>query len=1233
MLQKRLIVLLLLLILLPTLLVGWMAYQFAIDNIRADRFKVVGRVAESRHEQLNIVLQRADNRSHAFLAEVLMKCVTANSLNRDCAKDFLTDYLLTESASGAVFFRNAGADSETVSVGSNAVSTKALKAFQPKQLAGLSAAVSGGPRYYYVVAHDDNLPWQLLVTYPVNLIQSMFGTHPDLGKSGEAFLADSEGFFVTSARYASSQGTSHPISAKPMQSCLNQQNAEVMDSDYRGQAIIHGFRYVPEIGGGCIMAHIEQAEALASIAALEKQMLFIVLGFIALTALTANALAKRIVGPIARLTCTARRIRDGDLTVRAEVIGHDEIAELASSFNHMTDALADAQHNLEAKVADRTQALRTSEERYMLAERAVNDGIWDWNILTHDYYLSPRWNKILGYAAGELPNVESIFFELIHPDDKHQASEVFRKHLENRERYTTELRLRHKDGSYRWVLDRGEAIRDADGHPVRMVGSITDITERKAAEAELLEYREHLEDLVAMATTEVKAIVQTAVNGVISIDSNGLIRMFNPAAEKLFGWSSDEIVGKNVSLLMPEPDASAHDGYIRHFLATNQAKILGIEREVVAQRKDGSRFPASLAVGHGIISEGRHMFVGFIADISLQKQAQQELRLAKEVAEAAVKAKANFLANMSHEIRTPMNTVIGFAEVALQDQHLSGDTRGHIKTILSSGRHLLGVINDILDFSKIEAGKVELESVCFNLPFAVQEALQIMGLRAAEKGLHIDLAIEAGLPHHFVGDPNRLRQVILNLVGNSVKFTDTGNISVTINRAEGIEMLHFAISDTGIGMTPEQVGRIFESFSQADATTSRRFGGTGLGTTISKQIVELMGGRIWVESQIGVGSVFHFTAHMPESASAENCLYEVGSIRSMAYFSPRRFKVLLAEDIEANANLARLRLEQQGHQISWVKNGQEAVDAFRSDAYDLILMDLQMPVLDGNDATRKIRELEKASGGHIPILALTASVLSHERRESLDAGMDAIVGKPIDVDELLSQMETLVPTGGGVANTSIALPTPAQSVIDFSPLTGVADHEKGLSTWLDPLIYADALLSFAEQHRMDAAKMLRNLQPNQDNTEAVRRIAHALKGVAGNLALFKIAALATDIDAQFKSGELLNITENIQHLDAALHNAASAIQGLRLPDKPIPASSAAFDAKQVDNLLQELIIALDALNPDHVEPILQKLAAFLGETELKAIRFEVDSFDFDGAKTEVNRLLAKLAITHQGDGA
>jgi PAS domain S-box-containing protein len=1223
MLQKRLMILLSLLILLPTLVIAWMAYGFSVESIRNDRIRVVGRIAESRHEQLNRVLVQTNSRAHAYLSDILSKCVKADTLDKNCAAKSLADYLHTEGAIGVSLFRPGSDDG--LSVGD--ISTE-LKAFKLDQLAGFTAASEHHLPAYYVLA--DNIPsgFHLIISYPLSLIQPIFSPPADLGKSGEIFLVDNQGFFITEGHYPAAQGQSHPISAHPMQLCLQQDNTAVVDLDYRGVAVIHGFRYVPEIGGGCIMAHIDQAEAFAPVRTIEKRIIIAMLLFVVLAAFIAKWLARRIVRPILQLTCTARSIRQGDLTIRADVKGLDEISELAISFNHMTDALADAQRNLEAKVEERTQALRTSQERYILAERAVNDGIWDWNILTHEYYLSPRWNKILGYAEGELPNVESIFFELVHPDDKARASEVFQRHLENKERYSAEIRLRHKDGSYRWVLDRGEAMRDDAGNPVRMIGSITDITERKAAEAELINYRDHLEELVAMATTEVEAIVQTAVNGVISIDATGAIRVFNPAAEKLFGWQAEEVIGKNVSLLMPEPFASEHDGYIQRFLQTQQTKIIGLEREVIAQHRDGTTFPANLAVGHGIISEGRHIFVGFIADISLQKQAEQELRLAKNAAEEATKAKASFLANMSHEIRTPMNTVIGFAEMALQKTDLQPDTREYIRTILSSGRHLLNVINDILDFSKIEAGKVELESVCFNLAFALKETLQTIALRAAEKGLKIELNLAPDLPEFFKGDPSRLRQVILNLVGNAVKFTEAGIISVLIEKAKEQDMLHFAISDTGIGMTAEQAAKIFDSFSQADTTTSRRFGGTGLGTTISKQIVEMMGGRIWVESEPGQGSTFHFNVYLPETAQQDICLYQDNPQPIQDYVSPRHFKVLLAEDIEANATLARLRLEQQGHQVFWVKNGQEAVEAFQTGGYDLILMDLQMPVLDGINATRQIRQLELSGNSRIPILALTASVLMHEQDQCFEAGMDAIVGKPINIDELLEQMELHTPEGVGLAASEIKLETKSISTplvdIDFSPLHTLADTAKGLSTWRDAHVYAQALLDFANQHSQDAKKISDMLADENKPLQMIERIAHALKGVAGNLALTDIAELTAGIDQQLKAGHRQGLEAELSALDGALTAIAAAINQLQLPESQSNEHQIQIDAEQVKSVLQQLLMALDGLNPDRVQPIIQQLASCLDQGKLKSIQHYVDNFDFDAAKCEANKLLEQL---------
>jgi CheY-like chemotaxis protein len=513
----------------------------------------------------------------------------------------------------------------------------------------------------------------------------------------------------------------------------------------------------------------------------------------------------------------------------------------------------------------------------------------------------------------------------------------------------------------------------------------------------------------------------------------------------------------------------------------------------------------------------------------------------------------------------------------------------------------------------------------------VQEALQTIEPRASEKGLKIALEIEAGLPQYFVGDPSRLRQVLLNLVGNAVKFTGSGLITVAINKAESTNMLHFSISDTGIGMTAEQTDRVFESFSQADTTISRRFGGTGLGTTISKQLVELMGGHIWVESTFGVGSTFHFTVRLPETTTQENNLYQTHAQHVVEYFSPRCFKVLLAEDIEANATLAILRLEQQGHQVTWVKNGQEAVDAFSKGGYDVILMDLQMPVLDGINATRRIRDLEKVSGVRIPILALTASVLQTERKQCIQAGMDAIVGKPVNINELLEQMEILTPKSAGMTRTVLKVESRPQAAIDFSPIATVVNSDKGLATWRDPLVYANALINFAKQHTDDAAQMARLFADSTENVEAVRRIVHALKGVAGNLVLFEIFALATTLDADLKVSDFRNLSEQFASLDVALKKASTAIRKLQLPGKNLDVSTKPFDTEQVCSILQQLIVSLADLNPESADPLLQQLVPYLNEADFNTIHHEIDNFDFDSAKIEVKKLITRFSDATDGD--
>lgn len=753
----------------------------------------------------------------------------------------------------------------------------------------------------------------------------------------------------------------------------------------------------------------------------------------------------------------------------------------------------------------------------------------------------------------------------------------------------------------------------------QFVGILTDMTEQKMNEQMLLEYSKNLEERVA----EVRAIVQTVVNGIVTISEKGLIDEFNPAAELMFGYTKDEVHGKNVNMLMPEPYHSEHDGYLNNFLTTGIKKIIGIGREVTAQRKDGSQFPMYLAVGHTVLLSGGHVFVAFLSDITEQKRNEQRLAEAKEAAEAGARTKAAFVANMSHEIRTPMNAILGFSEVVLQDPNLSTDSLKNVRTIFSAAKSLLGIINDVLDVSKMESGKFSLESVCFNLYNVLGDSIHTIENKATEKDLLLGFEYDSRLPIRVMGDPTRLRQVILNLVGNALKFTEVGSVKLLVKAGEKPDMLQFSIVDTGIGMTENQIATVFEAFSQADASTTRRFGGTGLGTSISKQIVEAMKGKIWVESVYGEGTTFHFTAHLPVATDIKGCLFEDSSIVEEGYVSPRLFNILLAEDIAANATLATLRLEQQGHNIRWANNGREAVDVFKNGGFDLILMDVQMPELDGLSATREIRILEKdGSKRRTTILALTASVLHEERQECIDAGMDGVVGKPINFGELLSVMEKIIPKGVGRIRTTEQLAVTTTVTIDFSPLDGVVDHEKGLKTWIDTLAYAKALKSFAGERRDAADKITAVL----DDSVAMRQIAHAVKGISSNLAMINIPTIAGEIEAVAVSGEKENLETWLPKFNEALAHVCTAIDKLQLPKTQQASVTKSFDNDAVCQLLRELYAALEQLNPDAVEPVISHLRAYLDEKELTKIRREIDNFDFDEARNQTTILAKKLDL-------
>lgn len=605
------------------------------------------------------------------------------------------------------------------------------------------------------------------------------------------------------------------------------------------------------------------------------------------------------------------------------------------------------------------------------------------------------------------------------------------------------------------------------------------------------------------------------------------------------------------------------------------------------------------------------------------KDRTKDLIAAKESAEVAAKTKAVFLANMSHEIRTPMNAIIGFLDIALDNKELNQNLRSYLNTASSSAKDLLIIINDILDVSKLESGNVKLEKMVINIPSIVKDTLRLLEKDVQTKQLTIEFKYDSSLTHCFEGDGTRLRQVLINLIGNSIKFTEKGGIIVSVQQDEDDDKLLFSIADTGIGMSNKQVESIFQVFSQADDSISRRYGGTGLGTSISKNIVELMGGTIWIESEKGKGTTFYFTVDMPIAKCQAGCNTAGISVESPTLSSDRCFNVLIAEDIEANAALLIFRLEEQGHTITWVDNGKKAVDAFQKQQYDIILMDIQMSEMDGLTATKEIRKLEQESNLHIPILALTASVLREDIELCLQSGIDKVIGKPINFASLFSAMEDSVSYSKGKKNRHFSVDIKKEPLIDLSSLNSFANTSQALATWKSPYVYAKALKSFARDHVESATEMQNALS---NNSKMVKQISHTLKGLAGNLFLEKIANLSADIDKAIKTPDKAVTSTLINLLQDELTEVVFCIENLSMPESSKTHRKQAFNPDVVQQLIEELISTFSELNPEPCYVVLNKMSDYITESELATIIDCLEQFDFDAAEKETRVLAENLEL-------
>ena len=609
---------------------------------------------------------------------------------------------------------------------------------------------------------------------------------------------------------------------------------------------------------------------------------------------------------------------------------------------------------------------------------------------------------IVGYTEEEL--FQRTFKDITHPDDLERDLSHVRDLIEGRSRhYQMEKRYFHKDGRVVWIRLNASLVRNAAGDPLYFISQIEDVTARKYAEKELRNLQQFQE-------TMLKGIS----HGIHGIDCLGDIVFENPASSRMLGWGETDLVGMPAHLTMhhhrsdgtpyPVSECPIHatlvDGRYRHV------------NDEVFWRKDGTSFPVEYSVAP-ILGEngGVTGAVVVFADITARKKAEDELRAAKEAAEAATRIKSEFLANMSHEIRTPMNGVVGMTGLLL-DTALDPEQRMFAETIRSSADSLLTIINDILDFSIIEAGKVTFEDIAFDLRGTVESTLAMLAGPALAKGIGLTGHVDSDVAAVLRGDPGRLRQVITNLVGNAIKFTDSGNVALRVSTesaAAGGVVLRFEITDTGIGIPREVQDRLFQAFVQADGSTRRKFGGTGLGLAICRQLVGQMDGRIGVESTPGEGSTFWFTARFAAqpgtgraSIPAESPVTENGAPQSQAT-SPEKLRILIAEDNVVNQRVAIGQLHKLGYTADIVSNGLEAIGALDRIPYDIILMDCQMPEMDGFQATKKIRESE-GDARRVWIIAMTANTMSGDRDACLAAGMDDYVGKPTRSGELAAAL-------------------------------------------------------------------------------------------------------------------------------------------------------------------------------------------------------------------------------------